>query len=198
MTRSTIRRGGKKRLISYWVICYFFVSYNIKIKHSSMALSKCWILVFKQTANVTYLCTPMSLWQNKTLQNCTPVKKIYYYWSSGTTKDMKLYIYEIIWADPENSCHNIIAFQTRLHTHSWQDFHNKITARRSVVNYTSIGQQVLLYFVSTVLQHIGHVLSNLLHHTVNKQETSNCAVLNTNCQYKMSVLTIYTQTLRKQ
>lgn len=39
-----------------------------------MALSKCWILVFKQTANI-YLCTPMSLWQNKTLQNCTPVKR---------------------------------------------------------------------------------------------------------------------------
>lgn len=37
---------------------------------------------------------------------------------------------------------------------------------------TSIGQQVLLYFVSTVLQHVSHVLRNLLHHTVNSRETS--------------------------
>lgn len=170
-----------------------------------MALSKCWILVFKQTANVTYLCIPMSLWQNKTLQNCTPVKKNIIIDHQALQKTWNyIYIYEIIWADPENSySHSIIAFQTQLHTHSWQDFNNKITARRSVVNCTSIGQQVLLYFVSTVLQHIGHVLSNLLHHTVNKQETSNHAVLNTNFQHKMSVFTIYShnlvvQTLRKQ
>lgn len=113
-----------------------------------------------------------------------------------------IYIWNYMsWSRKQLSQYN--RFQTRLHTHSWQDFHNKITARRSVVNCTSIGQQVLLYFVSTVLQHIGHVLSNLLHHTVNKQETSNHAVLNTNFQHKMSVFTMYShslvvQTLRKQ
>lgn len=33
---------------------------------------------------------------------------------------------------------------------------------------TSIGQEVLLNFVSAVLQHVGHVLSDLLHHTANR------------------------------
>ena len=35
---------------------------------------------------------------------------------------------------------------------------------------TSIGQQVLLDFVSAVLQHVGHVLSHLLQHTVKSRE----------------------------
>lgn len=52
---------------------------------------------------------------------------------------------------------------------------------------TSVGQQVLLYFVSTVLQHVGHVLSNLFHHTVNSQETSKKRHANTDCMYKASV-----------
>lgn len=61
-----------------------------------------------------------------------------------------------------------------------------------LASITSIGQQVLLYFVSAVLQHVGHVLSNLLHHTVNRQETSKHAMLNKNLMYYASVKCILT------
>lgn len=50
------------------------------------------------------------------------------------------------------------------------------------ISSTSIGQKVLLYFVSTVLQHVSHVLSNLFHHTVNSPRTSN-----TLCQTKNNI-----------
>lgn len=53
---------------------------------------------------------------------------------------------------------------------------------------TSISQQILLDFISTVLQNISHVLSHFLHHTV-KNITRHDGVLKTICFSKTKTLT---------